>query len=76
VIALGALLIATGFVLLIPPGMFPGSAAHRNVEMGSQLWRTPGYQKDRDETRRGKLVGVLIGLGLIAVGSVCIMIGS
>lgn len=75
-IAFGALLIAIGFVLVIPPGMFPGSTAHRNIPMGSYMFRTPGYQKDPQQGRRGKLVGGLIGLGLIALGSLCIMIGS
>jgi hypothetical protein len=75
VVALGGLLIVVGFVLLIPRGMFPGSTANRNVEIGGRLFRTPGYQRDT-QSRRGKLVGVLIALGLMALGALCIELGS
>ena len=75
-VSLGGLLIVIGFVLLIPRGMFPGSTANRNMPMGPYMLRTPGYQKDRKESPRGKLVGVPSTLGLIALGALCIEFGS
>lgn len=73
--ALGGLLIVIGFVVVIPRGLFPGSSSHRTVEMGGQLWRTPGYQ-GAGPNRRAMIVDVLIGLGLIALGALCIELGS
>ena len=75
-IALGALLIVIGFVLLIPRGTFPGSTAIRNIPMGPYMFRTPGYQNNPKQSLRGKLVGVLVALGLIALGALCIELGS
>jgi len=76
VIALGALLIVIGFVPLIPRGTFPGSTAIRNIPMGPYMFRTPGYQNNPKQSLRGKLVGVLVALGLIALGALCIELGS
>jgi hypothetical protein len=64
-------LIVVGFVMAIPRGMFPGSSSNRNIEMGGRLWRTPGYQ-GTGPTRRGKIVDALSGLGLMALGALCI----
>ena len=74
-VALGGLLIVVGFVIVIPRGMFPGSLSNRNPEVGGRIWRSPGYQGP-GPSRRGKIVEVLIGLGLIVLGALCIELGS
>ena len=74
-VALGALLIAIGFVIAIPAGAFPGSTSNEVDLSGGHLFRSPRNRRDA-ESRRGKLVFALIGIGLMTLGALCIEIGS
>jgi len=74
-VALGALLIAVGFVIAIPSGAFPGSTANEVDLSGGHLFRSPRNRRDV-QSRRDKLVFALIGLALIMLGGLCIEIGS
>jgi hypothetical protein len=72
-VALGALLIGIGLLLAIPRGMFPGSTSNVDLSGGHAF---PSPRNTRDNQRpRGKLDGVLIGLGFMALGGVCIAFG-
>jgi hypothetical protein len=75
-VALGAVLIAVGIVIVIPRRMIPGSTSNEeNLAVGPHWIRSPRGPTDA-ESRRRKLFGVLIGLGLIALGGLCIASGS
>ena len=63
-----------GFALLIPRGSTPGSIAARNIVVpGSHIQRTPGYQVPPG--RRGTMVRIGLGLGLMALGAVFLAVG-
>jgi dipeptide/tripeptide permease len=76
VVALGALLIFIGFVLVTPRNSFPGSTSSRDLHVGALVGRTPGRRTETNQRRRGKFTELLIGLGVIALGCLCIEFGS
>jgi hypothetical protein len=65
--ALGVMLVLIGVAFVIPRGMFPG--------LSGGLFPSP---RDHPGMLRpvGKLNGVLIGLGVMALGGLCIAFGS
>lgn len=64
---LGILLVVIGFVLVVPRGALPGSAAVRNVPLApQQVVRTPGYQPA--PTGRARLALLLVGATCLASG--------
>jgi hypothetical protein len=69
-IALGLLLVLVGFALIVSRGAMPGSAAARNITMGSrsQLFKTAGYKGV--PSRRYRVIQVLMGLVVLAGGMV------
>ena len=69
-IALGLLLVLVGFVLIMPSGAMPGSAAHRNIQLGTRLFTTRG--PDGLPSRRYRVVQVLMGLVVMAAGMIII----
>jgi hypothetical protein len=74
-VALGGLLIAIGFVIAIPSGAFPGAISKEIDLSGGHLYRSPRTRRDV-QSRRGKLLFALVGLGFVALGALCIEIGS
>ena len=69
-IALGLLLVLVGFVLIMPSGATPGSAAHRIIPLSTRLFTTPG--PDGLPSRRYRVVQVLMGLVIMAAGMIII----
>ena len=80
VVWLGIVLLLVGFVTVLPRGLTPGGAAHRNVPLGGGaggLVSTPGYQpEDEDTSRRRKIVRLLMGAVLLGAGLVCILVAG
>jgi len=74
-VALGALLIAIGFVLVIPRGQLPSSTINEAAPFGGLSLSSPTNYPDT-QSRRRKLVRLLSGLGVIAVGGLCIAFGT
>jgi hypothetical protein len=73
-VVLGVLLIAVGVFWVMPRGMAPGRVS--NVDLsGGHAFPNPRKTKD-NQTAGGKFEGVRVGLGLIALGGLCIAIGS
>jgi hypothetical protein len=66
VLAIGMLAVLVGFALMVPRGGVAGSAAARNVMLGSQRVSTRGYEGT--QSRRYRVIQVLIGLALVAAG--------
>ena len=76
---LGIVLLLVGFGTVLPRGLTPGGAAHRNVPLGGVggLVSTPGYQReDEDTSRRRKIVRLLMGAVLLGAGLVCILVAG
>ena len=72
---LGGLLMVIGLFVAIPRRMRAGSSRDVMLEAGHSFpapKRTVGGHQDR----RGRLIGVLIGLGIMALGGLCIVLGS
>lgn len=75
-VALGIGLLIVGFVIAVPGGALPGSAAVRNVRMGpNHAGTTPGHLSGTGGSRTN-VVHTLIGVGFIAVGVILLIIGS
>jgi hypothetical protein len=72
VIALGLLLVFVGFVLIMPNGAMPGSAARGNVTLVNRLFPNRSRGPDGLPSRRYRLVQVLMGLVVIAAGMIII----
>jgi hypothetical protein len=71
VLAAGIFMVLVGFVLIVPRGAMAGSAAHRNVSLGSQrVFQTPGYRGEM--STRYKVIRVSIGIVLLIAGVVFI----
>jgi drug/metabolite transporter (DMT)-like permease len=74
---LGVLLLAIGFALVVPPGQVPSSTSTDEVILPTggvstrPSWRAPDAQGPRR-----KRVRFLVGLGLMALGGLCIAFGS
>ena len=75
-VALGALLIFIGFVLVTPRNSSPGSTSSRDLHVGALVGRTPGRQRESIQSRRSKVTGLLVGLAVMALGCLCIELGS
>jgi hypothetical protein len=79
VVWLGIVLLLVGFVTVLPRGLTPGGAAHRNVPLGGGaggLVSTPGYQRKDEDTGRRKIVRWLMGAVLLGAGLVCILVAG
>ena len=79
VVWLGIVLLLVGFVSVLPRGLTPGGAAHRNVHLGGGggLVTTPGYQREDEDTgRHRKIVRLLMGAVLLGAGLVCILVAG
>jgi hypothetical protein len=69
-VALGLLLVLVGFAMIVSRGAMPGSAAARNITMGSrsQLFRTAGYKGV--PSWKYRVIQVLMGLVILGGGLV------
>ena len=79
VVWLGILLLLVGFMTMLPRGLTPGGAAHRNVPLGGVggLVSTPGYQREEEDTaRRRTIVRLLMGAVLLGAGLVCTLVAG
>jgi len=72
---LGVLLIVIGLIVAIPRRVRAGSSHDVMLEAGHSF-PAPKQTAGGYQGRRGKLVGVLVGLGLMAIGVLCIVFGS
>ena len=79
VVWLGIVLVLVGFMTVLPRGLTPGGAAHRNVPLGGGggLVTTPGYQReDVDTARRRTVIRLLMGAVLLGAGVVVILVAG
>jgi hypothetical protein len=73
-IAVGILLIAIGIFFVLPRGTFPGRTSNVDLTGGHAY---PINRKTNDnDSPRGKFEGVRVGLGLIALGALCVAVGA
>ena len=72
VIALGLLLVLVGFVLILPSGAMPGSAARRNIPLSTRLFTTRTRAPTASRHGGTALVQVLMGLVVMAAGMIII----
>ena len=73
-VALGVVLIAIGLFWMMPRGVVPGRVSNVDLSGGHSF---PNPRKTRDnQSPRGKLDGVRVGLGLVVLGGLCIALGS
>ncbi len=66
VLAIGMLLVLIGFALMVPRGGVAGSVSARNVMLGNQRVSTRGYAGT--QSRRYRVIQVLIGLAVLVIG--------
>ena len=60
------LAVLVGFALMVPRGGVAGSVSARNVMLGNQRMSTRGYEGT--QSRRYRVIQVLVGLVLVAAG--------
>jgi hypothetical protein len=73
-IFVGIVLVLVGLALVIPRGGVSGSAAARNVRIGTGLFQTRGYQERLKHGSR--VVVVLAGVAMIVGGALMIWLLS
>ena len=71
VVILGGLLIVIGFVILVRPGNLPGSTFNQ-MDPYAELAYPPPRNHSEEESRRRTVVRVLVGLGVMVIGGLCI----
>ena len=69
-IAVGLLLVLVGFAMIAARGAVPGSAAIRNVRLGTQRFSTRGY--DGVTSTRFRVIQILMGVVVLTGGVILI----
>ena len=77
VVGLGGLLIAIGFVIVVRPGNLPSSMIGPADPFAEVGFDGRSLRNDLDtQSRRRTVVRLVIGLGVMVVGVLCIVLGA